>query len=1067
MWTPKRILLLAAGFIVFLGCYFLYAQILGGIDGLPQLPENYRPTNDPTSLAPEPPPRPEGEADIKLRKAFGPECPKLGDCKIKMVLQKGLVLATQDFAIMPDGRVKLTPFFVAIFGKHQGDTGYDEINTVRSDVAFLRFDEPVTNILEMGRRKIIGGELNSNIYVMNNRRTPQRDDDISLFTHGPLYYQESMNLIWTDRKSVVRVTDPQSKPKPTTIHGIGLELYLSADPKPGTQPNAPRKSKLDGPSGLDKIVLRKDVDMNLWVDSQSGFLGSGKNPAAKPKAGSDKPLAAQAQPPGAEAVPPDKAKVVIRTQGPFVFDMRTNHATFDISQEAGLRNVVTVDRLNEAIGEVDNLQCDRLELQFHRNTQGAQPAKDERPEGLDIESAHATGKEVILTSDRERLEAVGTDFFYDKLKNLSTLKGGPLVAMKDGNEIQAPELQLLNEKGVQQATALGQGVIRMMDTKTGKRPLEARWKQKLIYGKDGPYDLLTLIGDAAFFDRQDPNHTQELQANLLKVWLEPAEEAKADKDAKAAEDGQAGRKPHHLEAVGRVTATSVELKVHDSEHLIIRFKDVPVAALSAQPAQSGQPAQPAAAVGQTPTKPAPSPEKPPPAETPKTTPPPLGKPPPPQGTAARSKKPVDISARLIEVDVLRSGQKSDVDKLWCEGTIHVHQDPELPEDRGVDIQGETLQMTHRVEGNVLAVTGDHAKVLLNKIFILGPEVNIDQTTNEAWVHGMGVMRMLSTADFDGNKLAKPTELTVSWLKSMEYNGQDARFVGGVRAEQETGRMACQEMQVTFDRKVSLREGDKAKEPAKVQKLVCDQEVWLEDTKRDPAGKLIAYKRIDCPELSVDNDSEKEDSDLHASGPGTVRIFQLGNKGEMFPNTPRPDQPPPKPAAKNGSGPKKTEPAKTEQETKLTHITYEGKMWANNKRGMAVFFGRVILIHVPTERADLFIDQSRPPKGSMYLTCDQLEVLTHKLPNGSTTQEMQARHKVFIEGDDFSGQADSVAYDEAKDQVILEAKEGNLAVLNQQKAPGRDGQQIKAKKILYYPKTGDFDADGSRTLKVGP
>ena len=48
MWTPKRVLLLASGFAMFFAAYAVYAQALGGIDGLPALPERYfqRPPGD-------------------------------------------------------------------------------------------------------------------------------------------------------------------------------------------------------------------------------------------------------------------------------------------------------------------------------------------------------------------------------------------------------------------------------------------------------------------------------------------------------------------------------------------------------------------------------------------------------------------------------------------------------------------------------------------------------------------------------------------------------------------------------------------------------------------------------------------------------------------------------------------------------------------------------------------------------------------------------------------------------------------------------------------------------------
>ena len=63
-------------------------------------------------------------------------------------------------------------------------------------------------------------------------------------------------------------------------------------------------------------------------------------------------------------------------------------------------------------------------------------AKANGGEGLEIESAHAIGKELTLTSDPEQMDAHGNDLFYDGRTKQTTLKGetlfiaalGPFVA---------------------------------------------------------------------------------------------------------------------------------------------------------------------------------------------------------------------------------------------------------------------------------------------------------------------------------------------------------------------------------------------------------------------------------------------------------------------------------------------------------------------------------------------------------------------------------------------------------------------------------------------------------------
>src|SRR5262249_15053419 len=148
------------------------------------------------------------------------------------------------------------------------------------------------------------------------------------------------------------------------------------------------------------------------------------------------------------------------------------------------------------------------------------------------------------------------------------------------------------------------------------------------------------------------------------------------------------------------------------------------------------------------------------------------------------------------------------------------------------------------------------------------------------------------------------ELTVHWNRDMFFDGRRAVYHGGVQAEQENSRLTCQEMQVFLDRYVSLKEGDKSGPPAKVENLVCDRSVRIEDTEWQD-GKLLRYQRIDSQELSFNN----EEGVMIAPGPGVLRILQWGAKGEagMGP-TPTPT-------------PKPVNSSPGEEELKLTRVKY--------------------------------------------------------------------------------------------------------------------------------------------------
>ena len=452
---------------------------------------------------------------------------------------------------------------------------------------------------------------------------------------------------------------------------------------------------------------------------------------------------------------------------------------------------------------------------------------------------------MTLTSDAEKLDAHCNDLFYDAAKKLTILKGAPYMeANKDESLIQAPELRMQDiplpspaspagagaakgaagpPKTYQQVHAKGPGSIHMTNKTTGKRTVHAFWNDKLISTRDGDLDLLILIGSARFVDDE---HEQSLQAETLKVWL-LAEDKKPEvvavkaapkaKSPAAKASGsplsseQGGRRPHHLEALRNVMARSPDMTIHDASRLVVRFTDVPASRMPPPPAGGDKPgAKPNLAPGvpggagqprqvETPVRPA-APAPPAavavgaankPAVAPGSTQP------GPRGVAPAKAgpepvRPIDLTARSIEAEVLRCGERSVLDHLWAEGGsndnkggVKVHQDPTRSGEQGVHIEGNTLDMKCYPEGNMLVVTGDLAQLEMDKILILGPEVNIDQARNKAWVFGEGAMRMQSNTTLEGKPLGRTVPLIVHWSQDMLFAGEFAEFRGGIQAEQET------------------------------------------------------------------------------------------------------------------------------------------------------------------------------------------------------------------------------------------------------------------------------------------
>ncbi len=1143
MWTPKRIMLLASSFVLFTVVYLLYTlTALGRINTLPPLPDQYRPADDGEAPAAEHRTRPFQPTPLerKLKQAFGEFCKELTWPVLLELNSKSMVMAAGKCEVGKDGRIYLQPMSLALFGKKKNDGGEVEINTLKCNEAYIRFDRPVTSFSpsELNGRKVVEAELFGDsvncIRITNNHRSARKGDDLVVdIREAPLYYIEKTQLVKTS--GLVRLTDGecffkdgQILPK-TAIDAKGMEMELATSappPRPGVFP--PAKPKSESISGVKRIVLKEAVAITMHVAGGGPFPGNGK------ANGEHQPTAPKAN---------DPSRVRIHTPGRFEYRLFKDHdeAYFDVPtgiDQLSSPQDVTVMRFNKQTGNNDMLVCKHLEMRLKRRnneapTGGASPARTD-DQGLEIETAHATGPDVTLTSDAEKLDAHGTDFFHDATKKLSILKGVPYMeANKDDSLIQAPELRieeillpvspsapaLAGDKGAkpaaksyQQIQAIGPGCIHMTNKGTGKQNNHAFWNERLISTKEGGMDLLVLTGSASFVDDE---HDQSLKAETLRVWLLADEKKpqamaaqKMEPAGKAKPPATPGpsRRPFRLEALRNVLAHSPELDIHDAARLVVNFVDVPAARMPPPSAKGNAPG--VAPLGKKSAAGATSPEVG--GQRSEVRSPEIRsqrsevrneikrdgtdhsltvvapKNPAPQVQPEPEKpRPIDLEARSIEATVLRCEERMALHHLWAEGGsldvidkrggVIVRQAPAKPGEEGVYIEGNTLDMNCFPDGNVLVVTGDLAKLKMDKIFIIGPEVNIDQVQNKAWVHGAGAMQMQSTTTLEGKPLARSVPLIVHWQDNMLFSGTFAYFYGNIQAEQDHARLACQRLQVIFDRPISLKEGMRSDQPAKVSKLSGDrgegdQDVRVEDQTLE-GGKLQKYQLLMGKAILMDtiprddegmrpgtkhNDANK----VTLSGPGSVRILQRGGM-DMAPTR--------GPAAANRPvAPKATA---DEQEMKLTYITFERQMQANSLTNTASFWEAVRVLNMPCDEPyrDIDLDDmlaKELPEGAMYLRCNQLHVGTYQKPvrggpdpkQVRTYQIMDARGQIYVQGREFTAQCDRLTFDEEKDQVIFIGEGDNKAVMSKGIIKGRQPQTFRAKKIIYIRSTGEIKID---------
>jgi hypothetical protein len=1049
VFTAKRALILFIALLASLCAYAVYVFFFGIIDGMQVLPLEYWPSTDKGPLSPLSSGR--TITDQKLEQAFGPGSEELRRPLRLWSPDKGIAFSAGEFTITQEtGLVRFAPFSAAFFHKSKTPNGPQEISILKCETAILTLDRPVTQYSELSSRKIIGVEMVGGargVTIENNRGTVQKSDDVTVVvSNANLFYEERRNLIWTD--GVVCLTDQQSLPA-TVVRGKGLKMLLAKDSGPSKTKTPPAKPA--GPANPDshnveKITLDSNVQMHFWVDARVGFLGGDANPKKL------NPV---------DKKPAEKAHIHIQTAGTFVYDLVKESAYFDsppAPEGAGKADgdpfspeQVHVQRLQTIEGKqtLDQLTCAKLDLQFRRKT--APGAGFNGPGGgeKEIESATALKRgttNVVLALESERMGAYGTELYYragDAVNGPQTiLKGEPLKARKDGHRIECTELQLYaaNRAGEgQRAWAKGPGQIDLLDPKQTAKdkdvfPTHLLWRDTLtvVKTREGSqvYDLMTVLGDASFID--DKQH-QSLHGEKILVWLRSTQDAA--KRLNASGSGSNRQELHRVYAEDKVRAHSPEFVVRRTNRLTMSFLHE-VARNDRLPDVLPTVVEPKKEVKKD--------EKPG-----NINPPELAKVDPAPAPQAKPKQPIELEGNEISVAITTLGPKYLLQELVAKGAVFVYQAGEKAGEKRIDIAGQLLTVRKVNEkGDVLVVHGATkapARLELGDMVLKGAIVTINQADGRADVDGAGSMEMPSNKNLDGTDAKKKdTRITIYFNKNMMFDGRYAIFTGGVQAVENGARsgLLCHDLFVTLDKQVSFRDGEKDAQKAKIERIVCDKNVYVDDCKVDDKGQFLQRSILQGVAMSV------EDDRCNLRGPGQVKLLAKGS-GDMALA----------PAPQGNAQPK--------SEWKLTHVKFRESMVAKTKGVVktATFYGSnsgIEVFHFPTTVIEQQMDADRPPKDGLYLRCEILE-LDAKQEKDRTVHTMIAKTNVFFRTDQYLGYADLVKFDEASDIVIFESLNGNHVRLyqfvNGQPQPGA----FNSSKVLYNRRTGSINTEGVKGI----
>jgi hypothetical protein len=645
----------------------------------------------------------------------------------------------------------------------------------------------------------------------------------------------------------------------------------------------------------------------------------------------------------------------------------------------------------------------------------------------------------------------------------------------------------------------GPGRIQMYDETAKDTTLSASWGTSLTHEKEliggRETDLLKFEGGGAFADAKGGFR---LSADRMWLWLAAGGSVLAMAPAEGGKP--AGQPlPQRLVAVGHVEGNSSDAVIRETDQLTVWFRDAnpPPAAKPEPPAASTKPATPPAPA----KSPVPQPVAPgsDPKKEEKAKPPVFLSARVIESWVARTPTPAEpptpsATGSTVAAKPASPAVKYELERARCEDRVTVHQDPaDSTKSRGTDIFGAKLNLDQSKAGSVLTVHGSTAgpaQVYFEDVSLFGPVVVIDQPNNAVSVDGQGLLLMPSGSELGGEKTANgaPGELEIQWSTKMRFFGAKAtaEFLGTVSALQRPkakpaappvarkpsdpeatwtrSGILCHRLDITFDRPVYFNQLKKDPEPVpakgtpvaaksagpKLRSALCtpmpDDEAagnpnaravqFTEETFK-PDGTYLKAQRVTARQIDLKIDDREQV--MFATGPGQVRILQLGTKDGVAADGPRP------PAA----GP----PTKAEdQEMKLTVVWFDARLVGSDKAKLfqeAVFDDGARVVQVPADRLDFPVVEHELPPRAVYLKCnDSMKVSSRRTaPGGVPVQNMTALGNAEFRTDEHTGNASKITYDGGG--VVFDGTKTSPAKLRKQ-APGMTSpaDEWSGERIIY-------------------
>jgi hypothetical protein len=254
-------------------------------------------------------------------------------------------------------------------------------------------------------------------------------------------------------------------------------------------------------------------------------------------------------------------------------------------------------------------------------------------------------------------------------------------------------------------------------------------------------------------------------------------------------------------------------------------------------------------------------------------------------------------------------------------------------------------------------------------------------------------------------------------------------------------MRCEEMHVTFTRRISFAESGTDSQQADVRLVVCRDNVALKSHEYE-ANRLVGVRTAEGFEFTLDQATGQ----VTSQGPGTLVFWRRGNGKRA--------------GLEANAGVRANRPlAANPVEWEYTRIHFDGRMDGNTKDRVTTFRDRVRVVYGPVEHSTETIDEDNLPKDGGWMRCNRLQLTQHpETKKQKPYIEMEATGNTELDGRSFHAIAHLVTYDESKGLYVLNGDGKRDAKIWHEKTPGAARSSVAAQRMEFIPALNDLKID---------